>query len=1176
MLDGAPTFTLADRYTNEHGQVYLSGLQALVRLLVDQRRADRRLGLNTGTLVSGYPGSPIGTLDVELGRQRELLATHDIVFVPGLNEELAATAVFGSQLMQSLPDPKYDGVVGMWFGKAPGVDRTVDAFRHGAFRGVSANGGVVAVAGDDPSAKSSIQPSDSLLAFADLMMPMVYPSDVQGIVDLGLHAFALSRASGQPAGLKLVTEVADGAGTALVDPDRVRPIIPAITFDGEPFAPSFAPNRTGRLNLETERVMMHGRLALAREYGRENELNRVIGAGSDARIGFIAPGKTYLDLMEALHELGIEPHDLVDHGIRVMNVGLPHPMHPQDVCDFAAGLRELVIFEEKRPFIETFVKETLFSRAERPRVIGKTDEEGREAVQLHGFLTPTMIAGIAAARLDGLDGGDLYTRRLRAIDRDVVTRPVLPIVRLGHFCSGCPHTTSLKTPDGMVVGGGIGCHTMAVRMGRPEFGDIIGLTQMGGEGAQWIGVAPFTGTSHFFQNLGDGTFAHSGSLAIRFAVAAKVNITYKLLFNSAVAMTGGQDIQGGKVLFDTVRLLEAEGVKKVVITTEDTSRHRGVRYPALATVRDRGDILDVQRELAAVEGVTVLIHDQRCAIEKRRMRRKGELPEPAESVYINESVCEGCGDCGTKSSCLSVVPVDTEFGRRTQIHQSSCTKDFSCLQGDCPSFLTVKPATRGGMKVTRRLPRLPDVEIGEPVPLSSPEHFEVVLSGIGGTGVVTVNQILGTAATMDGRAVRILDLFGGSQKAGAISSNLKVSSAPFERSSVVGPGAADLMLVFDVLVGTEPEQLEKADPSRTVAVVSTDRVATGAMITDSALSFPKIPLFAKAIDNNTRASDNVYVDAERIAEDLLGNALAANLFLTGVAFQKGLIPLPSQNIEHAIRLNGVAVETNLAAFRWGRLMVCRPELVQAALAEARPAPPERPPLSPQIEPLVAWSSGELRRLLEVRAGDLLEYQDLAYARSYVDFVRRASDAEAAISESAEFSEAVARGLYKLMAYKDEYEVARLHLAESSRAAVESEFGPGAKVYWHLHPPVLRSLGMKRKLVLGPWFTPALRTLRGMRGLRGTRADIFGYSKVRRRERDLIDEYRREIGAVVQQLNPAHLAIAVELAGLPDMIRGYEDIKLRNADQYTRRQTELLASLRAPRETGRLRSRAGGV
>jgi indolepyruvate ferredoxin oxidoreductase len=1155
--NGTAKWDLMDRYTVESGRVYLSGLQALVRLLLDQQRVDARAGLRTGTIVSGYPGSPVGGFDSELRRNDRFLREHDVVFVPGLNEDLAATAVFGSQLAHVLPGPRFDGVLGMWFGKAPGVDRSADALRHGMFRGVAPNGGIIAVAGDDPAPKSSILSSDSTAAFYDLMMPVIYPGDIQDLIDLGLHAFALSRASGLGVGMKLVADVADSAGTVDVGPGRVEPILPTVMVDGQPFQPHFDTNLVGAGMREPERLYLEGRLEVARAYARENRLNPVSGAlGDNARLGIVAAGKTYLDLMEALRKLGLGPAELERHGVRLKKMGLLFPLDRDELREFAGGVDEVLVIEEKRGFVELFFKEALFGVAAAPRVVGKRDEAERPLVPQHAVLGPESIAELVAARLDPLVEGN-FSDRAQALRPVVIERRALPIARIGTFCSGCPHTSSLKTPDGMIVGGGIGCHTMAIPQGREEFGEIIGYTQMGGEGAQWVGALPFTETSHLFQNVGDGTFAHSGSMAIRFAVSAKANVTYKLLFNSAVAMTGGQPAVGGKDVVGTIQLLLDEGVSKVVVTTDEPHKYRGVKLPHGVSVRHRDEILDVERELAEVEGVTVLLHDQQCAIEKRRARKRGTLAPPARHVVINERVCEGCGDCGRKSSCLSVIPVETEFGRKTQIHQSSCSNDMSCLAGDCPSFLTVKVRGDRTNTVKPDLPEMPAVELPEPERVFSDQGFQLHMSGIGGTGVITVNQILGIAGAMEGLYVRALDQFGGSQKAGGVTSHLKLSATPPEHGGEISEGAADTLLIFDVLVATEHDNLAKADPARTRAVVSTDKVATGSMIVDTGLSFPQLPVFSKAIDANTVAADNVYLDAQGLAEKLLGNHLATNLLLTGAAYQRGLIPISPERIEEAIELNGVAVAMNVAAFRWGRLLIAEPELVERATATPA-APKPAATLRGEIDP---WADGELNELVGRRSEELIAYQDVAYARSYIGFVREAAEAERrAGAEGDEIAKAVGLNLFKLMAYKDEYEVARLHLMNATSEQIREEFGPDAKVFLHLHPPLLRAMGMKRKLVLGPWFTPALKGLARMKGLRGTALDPFGRAHVRRLERELIDDYRETMRACFAELEPERVSVVAEIAALPDMIRGYEEIKTDNVEQYRRRRTELLDRL----------------
>ncbi len=1159
-------FTLESKYTQEEGRIYLTGIQALVRLPMDQHRADRRRGLRTATFISGYRGSPLGGFDMELERNRRLLQEHHIVHSPGLNEELAATAVMGSQQVGFYPGAKYDGVLGMWYGKGPGVDRTGDAFKHANFAGTGRNGGVLALGGDDPSSKSSTLPSASEVAFYDALMPVLYPGDVQDILDLGLHGFMLSRVSGLWVAMKIVTNVADGAGTAEVAPDRIRPVIPVVEYDGRPFQHQGDWRLLAPYNLEMERAIHGPRLEMVRRYARENGLNRITVPTRDAWLGIVAAGKTYYDVRQALAELGLDETALDRYGVRLLKVGMLFPLEPDIVKEFARGLEEVLVIEEKRPFLETFVKDILYGLAQRPVVVGKRDEEERSLVPAHGELDPDTIARAIAARLSRKARIPSVEARLAYLE---ATRqrpaPIISLPRTAYYCSGCPHNTSTVVPPGRIAAAGIGCHSMALWMDPAIYGQTIGITQMGGEGAQWVGMAPFTETQHIFQNLGDGTLFHSGGLAINYAVASGVNITYKILYNSAVAMTGGHTATGQLPIPALVRRLEAEGVKRIIITTDDVEKYRGVTLSPIAEVWPRERIIEAQETLAATPGVTVLIHDQQCAAEKRRLRKRGRLAEPPTRVFINERVCEGCGDCGRTSNCLSVQPVDTEFGRKTQIHQSSCNKDYSCLRGDCPSFITGEPVKNGhrpaGRGAGRREVLDRSLALPEPVRRVPDEGFALHMMGIGGTGVVTVNQILGTAALLDGRHVWGLDQTGLSQKGGPVVSDLKIGSAP-QKTSKVSAGGADLYLGFDLLVAADPNNLAKADPDRTIAVISTSKIPTGRMVVDPNATFPALADLLGAIAASTRREGNVYLDAQALAEALFGDHMPANILLLGAAYQAGALPISAAAIEQAIRLNGAAVETNLAAFRWGRLAVADPARVEALV---KPAPRDvaRPEPPAAVRPLYDWAApgSELRRLLAVRVPDLVDYQDLAYARAYATFVRRVArvEQERTPGQTA-LAEAVARYLYKLMAYKDEYEVARLHLDPAVRREIAARFGPEARIAWHLHPPLLRALGLTHKVKLGPWFAPAFQALRQMKRLRGTPLDPFGHTEVRRTERALIAEYRQMIEAACARLTPENHALAVRLAELPDMVRGYERVKLENVRRYRAAAQALLAQI----------------
>jgi indolepyruvate ferredoxin oxidoreductase len=1153
--DARPDVSLDDKYVLEDGRILITGVQALVRLVLDQHRADLRRGLTTGTMISGYQGSPLGGLDKELASNRELLEQHLVRHVPGLNEELGATSAWGSQLTGQLPGAKHDGVLGMWYGKAPGLDRAADALRHGNFVGVSRTGGALAVVGDDPSCKSSTIPSASESLLASLHMPVFFPGNPAEVIELGLHAYACSRASGLWAGFKIVTSVADAVGTADVAPGRVAPVLPDLGYEHVPNGNLLPP-----ASLDLERTLLGVRTDLALAYARQNDVNRIEGA-RDAWLGIVAAGKPYYDLKHALRELGLGDAQLERAGIRILKLGMIWPLEGEIVREFAQGLDEILVVEEKGPFVETHLKDALYGASRVPRILGKRDENGQPLLPLELDLDADLLARAVGARLRGrglrLDSVEAQLDRLDG----TAGRPAeLPMAqRAPFFCSGCPHNSSLPAPEGTLVGAGIGCHTMVLL--NPEGnGEITGLTQMGGEGAQWIGQAPFTDDRHLVQNLGDGTFHHSGSLAVRAAVASGVNITYKLLYNDHVAMTGGQQIEGQLPVPELTRWLELEGVRRIIVTAEDTSRYKGVKLASIAELRDRSQLLVAQQELAEVEGVTVLIHDQECAAEKRRARKRGKQAEPAERIWINERVCEGCGDCGQKSSCLSVQPVETEFGRKTQIHQASCNKDYSCLEGDCPSFLTVVP----GKQARHETPPL-TVELPEPHLLVTDTDFAVRMMGIGGTGVVTVNQVLGMAALIDGLHASGLDQTGLSQKGGPVTSDLRISREPLAAASKAPAGSIDLYLGFDLLGAASDKNLVTAAPDRTVAVVSTSAVPTGRMVIDPSERFPQLAGQLDRIDAATRPEHNLYLDAQQLAERLFGDHMMSNTLALGAAYQRGMLPVSGEALEQAIRLNGAAVEKNLAAFAWGRAVVAAPDAVEAATRP--PALPEHE-LSEAERELVTLAingdGGELRRLVELRVPELVAYQDEAYARRYAEAVRRVHVAEQERTPGhAELAEAVARQLFKLMAYKDEYEVARLHLDAVEQAKLQAEFGADAKVAFNLHPPMLRALGLKRKLQLGAWFTPSFRALYRMRRLRGTKLDPFGLAGVRRVERQLIREYEEMVAEALARLTPETHATALELLELPDVIRGYEEIKLRNVALFRKRAQPLRKRLTRP-------------
>ncbi len=1123
-------YELADRFRLEDGRVFLSGVQAVARLAVDQLRLDRRLGLTTAAFASGYQGSPVGTFTEELRRAAGTVPDLPIVVQPAVNEELAATAVMGSQLAMTLADARYDGVVGIWYGKGPGFDRSSDAIRHAVFAGTSPHGGVVAVVGDDPAAKSSTLPSSSDATMVDLHMPILFPGDVQEAIDLSRHAVALSRSCGLWAGLKLVTAVADGTGTVDVHPDRVRAMSPVVEVDGEPFHPR--PN--GRLitpyTLEMEREFQELRWPLARRYGVDNHLNRVVTRTADDWLGIAACGQTFHEVREVLRLVGLESDDdLRAAGVRLFQLLMPVPLDPGQARDFADGLDEVLVIEEKNPTLEQLLKASFYDGTHHPRVVGRRDETGQLLVPGHGTLDVDTLIGPIHARLSSR----LATRIRPLTDVVQPQRPriALTVNRAPFYCSGCPHNRSTRAAPGTLVGGGIGCHAMVAMMDPDRVGDIVGLTCMGTEGAQWIGMAPFVGRDHLVQNLGDGTFFHSGSLAVRAAVAAGVDITYKLLYNGTVAMTGGQDPEGQMSVPDLAGLLLLEGVARVIVTSDDPDRHPRSSFPDGVDVWDRSRFDEALGALASVSGVTVLIHDQACAAENRRGRARGTIATPGFRVVINERVCEGCGDCGDKSNCLSVQPVDTPYGRKTRIHQTSCNFDFSCLQGDCPSFATVTTDTDTRDRSRARRPA-PPVDVPEPAePIVQADDFTVRMVGIGGTGVVTVSQILGTAAMLAGRNVRGLDQTGLSQKAGPVMSDVRITAGDTVASNHANVSGVDALLAFDLLVAASDTTLADTRAERTVVVASTTAVPTGQMVTHPDLAAPTTAALLDRVNAESRPADNRLLDASALADALLGSTTTANMIVLGAAVQIGAVPVPTDAIERAIALNGVAVDSNQAAFLWGRAWADDPEAVERA-ADL--------PATPRPE--------TVDELIDRLAADLVGYQSASYADRYRTVVADARRAEQRVAtDSTRFTEAVARNLYKLMAYKDEYEVARLLLDDGARAGYEAVGGRTTTITYHLHPPMLRAMGIDRKLKLRRSAVPTLRALRSAKRLRGTLADPFRWAEVRRVERAMIPEYIDAVGRLQRRLD--NLDEAVAIASLPDRVRGYEELKLRRAADY---------------------------
>ena len=1144
-------FDLDAKYREESGTFFYTGIHALVRVPIDQMIADRRNGLNTATFISGYQGSPLGGFDREIIAHGDLMDELNIVHRSGLNEDLGATAVMGSQMSATFPEQRFDGVLGIWYGKAPGIDRAGDAIRHAQYAGTGQHGGALALTGDDPANKSSTLPSASEFTIADLHMPILHPGNVQEVLDLGRHGVHLSRTSGLWSAIKIVTSVADGSGTAEVGPDRIKALVPEFEWKGKPYRPRPTGRLAGAIANAVEEEIYEARLPLALRYGIDNNLNRITINPRDAWLGIVASGRCYHELLEAASVLGLTEQGLADNGIRVLQMSMTFPFDKEISRRFAQGLEEVFVVEEKRPFIEGQLREALYGMTDAPRITGKRNPDDSVLIRSHGALdADALIEPLRSRLLTKLDPSRL---RGPALDEPSmgIGRKRLELLpnRTPYYCSGCCHSTGTKAPADALVGSGIGCHGLVGFMDPERVGIVMGNTQMGGEGVHWIGIEPFVGVDHFIQNLGDGTFAHSGSLAIRAAVAANAHMTYKILYNGAVAMTGGQDATGAMSVPDLTTWLQAEGVTRVLVTTDEVAKYKGVSMPRGVDVWDRERIIEAQEVLAKEPGVTVLIHDQRCAAEKRRDRKRGLVVDPPERIVINERVCEGCGDCGVQSNCLSVQPIDTEFGRKTVIHQSSCNKDYTCLAGDCPSFLTVVPKKKSGKASrdkggARRLPSIDVAALAEPTIVVPTDDFTVRMPGVGGTGVVTTSQILATAATLDGKYVGGLDQTGLSQKAGPVVSDLRITTEPVEGTNKLTAGSADLYMVFDLLVGLAPQNLIGVSSERTVAVVSMAKTPTGEMVRDVKAEFPELAPLRHELDELTRPEHNRFFDGIAITEGLFGESTTANTFQVGVAYQLGALPISGTAIEQAIELNGAAIKANLASFRWGRQWAIDPEKVREAMVVPEDLLPTPSPKLAKAIVSAGLDEGELGRLVRLRAADLVVYQDEKYAQKYLDTVEQAASTGQMV-----FAEAVARYAYKLMAYKDEYEVARLLLEEAAKLNVSNAVGENVVVKWNLHPPMLRALGVDKKWEFGAWFSPVLKTLQAGKRLRGTRADPFGRANVRKVERSLVTEYRQLIADLSPTVTAANAELAAELANLPDGVRGYEHIKLANVEHY---------------------------
>lgn len=1128
---------LSARYRTSSGPVLLTGVQAIARLLVEQHERDRRAGKRVATFVSGYQGSPLAGLDRLLAGIPELAAEHDVRLVPGVNEELAATAVWGSQLELPTGTRTHDGIVGVWYGKGPGLDRAGDALRHAAMYGAHPAGGALALVGDDPAAKSSSVPAASERSLAALSMPVFFPRNAAEVIEFGMYAIALSRASGCWPAIKLVADVADGLWTLDRDFHDFAVTIPEIDWEGRPWTYRQRVLAAPPDSVLAEADLYGPRWAMVEAFGRANDIDRLEVNPAAAWLGIVAVGTAYDAVREALTELGLDEAGLYRAGIRILRVGMPYPLGAAKVRALAEGVETVLVVEDKTAFVETQLKDILYGRSAAPRVLGKRDGAGLPLVPPDGELTAARLRSPLRRILDG------------RVDLRTPPPPPLPLTvlstkRTAYFCSGCPHNRSTAVPEGSLAGGGIGCHTLVTMSGRTD-SQVTGLTQMGGEGAQWIGQAPYTDVEHIFQNIGDGTYFHSGQLAVQACVAAGVNITYKILYNAAVAMTGAQDAEGGLTVPELTHKLAAEGVARTIVCAEEPDRHRGASFAPGVLLWDRDRLDEAQRLLRATAGVTVLIYDQQCAAEARRKRKRGTLPVRRTRVIINEAVCEGCGDCGVKSNCLSVQPVDTEFGRKTRIDQTGCNTDYSCLDGDCPSFVTVELPDSAAKRSGSAPPTPP--EVAEPVfPALTANPYNVFLAGVGGTGIVTVNQVLGMAGLRAGLHVEGLDQTGLSQKAGPVTSHLRLGAQPTAASNRISPSAADCLLAFDLLTAADTRNAGFGNPERTVTVASTSRTPTGDMVYDPAVGYPADDELLARLDISSRTV--TAFDALAAAEALFGTTAAANFLLVGAAYQAGGVPIPGAEIEKAIELNGVAVAANRAAFRWGRVAVADPETFRAATESVVAA--QRSDTTVPTHLLGALTvTGAAREAAERRAAQLVAYQGEKIAMRYLATVQRVWAAEQSLGDRSEFTEAVVHGLHKLMAYKDEYEVARMLTDPAFVQAVRAAVPGGRQMTYRLHPPVLKALGRKQKIGLGPGSHLVLKALAKGKTLRGTAVDPFGYTRMRRLERMLAAHYGTMVLELAANLRADTYAAAVSAAAAADLVRGYEDVKLRNIENY---------------------------
>jgi indolepyruvate ferredoxin oxidoreductase len=1171
------TRSLDARFESDTPIAFLNGNHALIRMMVEQMRSDAAAGLRTKAFVTGYPGSPLGSIDIALRQARRTLDAHGITHQPAQNEEFAVSMLSGTQMLDEHPHPEVDGVVGYWYGKGPGLDRSGDVLKHANFAGTSRHGAVVILSGEDHEAKSSTVPYQQDFSFEHHGMPVLYPSCVQEFLDYGLHAAALSRYSGCWVALKLVGTLCDGGEVVRLHPAGITTRTPDLQVAGKPFAKLANHRFFPVTNVETERRLYDERHAAVLAYSRANGLNRIVRSAPGDRIGIVSAGKSWADTLQALEDLGFDARALEANGIRLAKVGLLCPSDSAFFREFAEGLESVVVVEEKRDFLERQVAAGIVGTSVR-QLLGKHDIDGTRLFPVEGGMTSDMVAerlGRVLAR--GIALPERGRERVRYLQQKTVHRnPTLP-GRAPNYCSGCPHNISTLLAPGQMAWGAPGCHLFAALMDKPQK-RVEATTPLGGEGVPWLGLAPYTSRAHIVQNVGDGALFHSSYQNIRFAITTGANMTFKLLINGVLANTGGQEAVGASAIADLAGRLLQDGASRVVLVSKEPGQYAKVQLPAGLVRRSPDELEQSMKELSETQGVTILIYDGACANERRRRQKRGLLPAPAVFTLVNEEVCENCGDCGAKANCMSLQKVPTEFGAKTQIHQSTCNQDQACIQGECPSFVTVEVEPGKGL----RKPRLPSIDPTgipeiEPEALQAPYH--VYIPGLGGSGVLTASAILAQAAAMQGLQVKTYDQTGASQKWGAVLSSLIL--APADRpphTNKVGIGKADLYLALDLLAAVDVSNLKCCDAERTRSVINAGVFPNGEVIRDSRKTLPTQEL-CDTVAAAVREGGALTLDAQRIAEALFGDYMMTNMVAIGAAYQAGWLPIRAEWIEAAIALNGTQVDANTTAFRAGRLWVHAPEQVQAlGMLRLQPLADRTERLRAlrsegglgelvAFEPQLAKLPAQLRDRVLLRAVDLADYQDIAYAVRYLERVTSAVKAEAAARgerHAHEVTAAVADGLHKMMAYKDEYEVARLLTRSGFEKRVADMFSGNVRLKYNLQPPLARTLGLKGKVRVGRWMHPVLKALAALKFLRGTALDPFGALASRREERALLAWYEGVLAEGLGLLDGRNAADVAELMRLPQAIRGYESVKSAAAIEAKAEAQRLLAELKRPR------------